>query len=512
MCLWIVTRVTCLADTLRFLARTRADKRGYVAELEADSAIPDALAERAAESLATYMKRSAGGILGEDGYLDCALLRNLGPLTDLLSRLLAAENLDFGQPEVLYAILRQLHPEYRPEWSQVQRGPAQIMRHPVQVAWLVGGMLRFDGDVPLPIMERRQHVGKATGISPAQLSEPSDSDNSSRNIHNFRGIYIRYIIDQLGNPEVCQKVVEAAARATHSSPPQQASAEQSSVPGARPLSTPWTVGILAGAAIIGVVVIVLAIVWPFSAARVSTQAGPSVEPVALPNLTGVPASKEWSPLAVVNVSPLTMIPGDVDFALEEPLQADPVSFIGKTPKELAEQFHGIPVDKGITTFTVRNTVNETIRIIRLSVQKNCGAPYTGTFFSGGKQGNAEANVKIGINLDAATPIIQEMYDTSSVRLAGPDYFTEKTVSLSPGDTQTFTLGALTKRYSCTFTLRLYTASSRGTVYNDISAGNIPFTITASAYTGSKSDCSNYKVSFEQHIDLTWSRPDRKACK
>lgn len=500
-----------LLDTLRSLARTSVDKRGYVAELEADSAIP-ALAEQAAESLATYMKRSAGGVLGEDGTLDWALLRNLGPLTNLLSHLLAAENLDFGRPEILYAVLCHLHPEYRPEWAQELRGPTQIMRHPEQVAWLVGAMLRLDGDVPLPIMKRREFVKDATGVGLSQLSEPSSADNSSRNIHNFRRTYIQYIIDQLGNPEVRQKVAEAAARATHTPTPQQSSEKRPSVPGVRPVSRRWTIGILAGAAVIGVVVIVLAIVWPFSAARVSTQTGPSVEPAALPNLTGVPASKEWSPLAVVNVSPLTMIPGDVDFALEEPLQADPATFVGKTPNELAEQFHGIAVDKGITTFTVRNTVNETIRIIRLSVQKNCGAPYTGTFFSGGKQGNAEANVKIGVNLDAATPIIQQMYDTSSVRLAGPDYFTENTVSLSPGDTQTFTLGAITKRYSCTFTLRLYTATSRGTVYNDISAGNSPFTITASAYTGSKSDCSNYKVSFEQHIDLTWSRPDRKACK
>lgn len=501
-----------LADTLRSLTRASVDKRGCVAELDTDAAIPDALAEQAAESLATYMKRHAGGILGDDGNLDGALVRNVRPLADLLSRLLATEKLDLGRPEVLYAILRQLHPDYQPEWSREQRGPTKIMQHPEQVAWLVGAMLRLDGSAPLPIMERRQYAGNATGINPSQLNEPSDSDNSSRNIHNFRRTYIDFIVNQLGKPEIRRQAVEAAVRAAHTPPQQQPSAEQPTAPGAQPVSKPWTIVILAGAAIIGVVVIVLVSIWPRPEARVSAQAGPSVEPIALPNLTGVPASKEWSPLAVVNVSPLTMIPGDVDFALEEPLQADPATFVGKTPNELAEQFHGIAVDKGITTFTVRNTVNEAIRIIRLSVQKNCGAPYTGTFFSGGKQGNAEANVKIGVNLDAATPIIQQMYDTSSVRLAGPDYFTENTVSLSPGDTQTFTLGAITKRYSCTFTLRLYTATSRGTVYNDISAGNSPFVITASAYTGSKSDCSNYKVSFEQHLDLTWSRPDRKACK
>lgn len=74
------------------------------------------------------------------------------------------------------------------------------------------------------------------------------------------------------------------------------------------------------------------------------------------------------------------------------------------------------------------------------------------------------------------------YDAAGTpRLTGPGYFQEHTITLDPGDMQTFTFGAFTEQQECAFRIRLFVATSAGVVYQDISApGGKPFRVSGQA--------------------------------
>ncbi len=228
-------------------------------------------------------------------------------------------------------------------------------------------------------------------------------------------------------------------------------------------------------------------------------------------------SSRWSPLQVAYVSPLLPEPGDLHFVVPQKLGNDPAEFGKSNISELYQKFGGIPVGLGRTKFTLTNTTNQTIRIVDMSVTKDCGSPYHDTVFSGWSQGGSTANIMLGINLDSARPVVQaasEISDfdtifTGQIPLQGSDYFIENTVNLDAGEMQSFTLGAFTERNSCTFKIRVFAAATgHPTVYADIGpSGQQSFKITAPiAKPGNnQTSSSGFDVAYYQNEDATWLR-------
>ncbi|MBF6299063.1 hypothetical protein IU459_16155 [Nocardia amamiensis] len=249
-----------------------------------------------------------------------------------------------------------------------------------------------------------------------------------------------------------------------------------------------------------------------STASPQVASSPAVVPIE-----AVAQSANWSPLAVSDVAPLSPPAGDLRFVLPERMDVDPVTFGEDEVDELYARYRGVPVGSATTTFTLRNTVTETVTITRMSAEKKCGDPYEGTVFQGRTQGGPVPNIKIGVDLDKSAPIVQQMYfqpDSSNFRLAGPDYFKENTVTVDPGEMKTFTLGVTTERYGCSFELRVYVATSRGTVYTDVNQNGQPFRISGSAAPADPDIWySGYNVYYRQENDPlkpgTWSRQDPK---
>jgi hypothetical protein len=145
------------------------------------------------------------------------------------------------------------------------------------------------------------------------------------------------------------------------------------------------------------------------------------------------------------------------------------------------EHEGTAVDFGTTTFTVRGNAKESVRIVDLRVLKDCAAPLDGTFFRGYSQGSGDT-LRIGFDLDAPDPVARQLGFSSSKGLFVTEdhYFDIKTVTLAPGEQETFTVGALTKLHSCTFSLRMFVATASGTFYQDIDQNGQPFRVTAKA--------------------------------
>ncbi|WP_040694393.1 hypothetical protein [Nocardia vinacea] len=264
---------------------------------------------------------------------------------------------------------------------------------------------------------------------------------------------------------------------------------------------------------LAVATIAIAVVTATGRSTTGTSAAPLVPSPTLSPIAAIAASDKWSPLHLDQVTQLHPIPGDKHFVLADKDKKDPAAFQKADVSDLYQNYHGIPVGIGITTFTLRNIINEPVSITRMAVQKQCSTPINGTVFQGWSQGNTELNAQIGVNLDVADPVVQEMFNDGEdkYRLAGPGYFDKQTVKLGPGDTETFTIGAFTQHYSCTFQLRVYVTTSRGTVYTDVAPAGEPFHVTAAApETRSGYRYSGYEVLYSQNADWTWSPADPQA--
>jgi hypothetical protein len=257
------------------------------------------------------------------------------------------------------------------------------------------------------------------------------------------------------------------------------------------------------------IVLTVIIMRPWGGAG-DTSDKPTVNP------SPVPAPASSPPVLVENVTGLQSVHGDLRFVLPQALDMTPEEFakfnsdVTLKSRDFSPWYadHGaVPVAQGLATMTLRGNADEPVRIADINAIKECGKPFDGTFFVGYTQGSPEDNVKLGMDLDVPDPVLQEMVNTAQgLHPAGPDYFKIKTIELAPGEVETLTIGAFTKRYGCTFRLQLVVATSRGSFTQDIDYNGKPFKVTAMA-TPTKDDFSysGYKTVYAQNSDLDWER-------
>lgn len=211
---------------------------------------------------------------------------------------------------------------------------------------------------------------------------------------------------------------------------------------------------------------------PYRAVEIGVSADPEARP----------APTDRMPLATVDVTPIGMAIGASKFALPGDVAPDPAALGATRFTDAYDRLSGIPVDVGIVSFTVRGNITEAVQITRMSVEKECWDPLAQTMMREYTQGGPKPTVQIGIDLDAAVPVVQDMYfDNGVPRLAGPGYFVQHAIPLEPGEMQTFTFGAFTEKQLCAFRIRVFVATSAGTLYQDISGPDgKPFRVTGQA--------------------------------
>jgi len=143
-----------------------------------------------------------------------------------------------------------------------------------------------------------------------------------------------------------------------------------------------------------------------------------------------------------------------------------------------------------TQLVVQNNRSYPVRIIDMSVIKDCQSPLEGTLFFGAG-GAVDPTVGLGFNLDSS--------DTEAERAQGfgvnywqPDYFTHYTISIQPGAQQVFDLWAVTSKYSCSYEYEVTILDGSRKVNQIIEDGNQPFRATALTILPGR---SNYKAMY-----------------
>jgi hypothetical protein len=202
-----------------------------------------------------------------------------------------------------------------------------------------------------------------------------------------------------------------------------------------------------------------------------------------------PASSSSPPILVESVTELTSISGDGSIALPRPLQmtaAELATFNkGVVPNSSRysawyASHDGAAVSFGLTTVTLRGNMEESVHIADMKVLKNCGRPFTGTYFQGYTQGSGETT-RIGFDLDSPDPIPQQMAITGNgLTPLGVNFFAQEYISLAPGETTTLAIGAFTTHYACSFRLQMIVATSHGAFSEVIDYHGQPFIVTARA--------------------------------
>ncbi|MCU1679264.1 MAG: hypothetical protein JWQ81_3 [Amycolatopsis sp.] len=170
---------------------------------------------------------------------------------------------------------------------------------------------------------------------------------------------------------------------------------------------------------------------------------------------------------------------------------------------------GTALDSGFTNITVQNTRSDPVRITDMKVLKDCTAPLNGTALQRYTQGGGGETVKVGFDLDAPDPLPQQMAMTSSGLMGmGVNYFAAETVTLTPGQAQTITVGAFTATRHCRFTFRMVVATSDGSFTQDVDAGSKPFEVSATARPASPAHpYSGYRKAYVQNDKLDWVSVD-----
>ena len=129
-----------------------------------------------------------------------------------------------------------------------------------------------------------------------------------------------------------------------------------------------------------------------------------------------------------------------------------------------------------TQIVVKNTRSHPVRIIDMSVVKNCQTPFTGTIVYAQPQG-AQLSVQMGFDLDSADPTATAI-QAEGDSIGGPEYFSRYTVEIKPEAQQVLDIYALTKKQSCVFRYRATILDGSRKVYQTIGDGKQPFRVSA----------------------------------
>ena len=245
----------------------------------------------------------------------------------------------------------------------------------------------------------------------------------------------------------------------------------------------------------------------------------AVRGIDAPDSTPHAAAPDELPLEVLEVTAFRSTSQSPFFVLPEPVSmTDEVarSFsdsIASQSDEFASWYaehSGVAaIDAGFTNVTMRGAADEAVRVTGMEVVKDCGAPLDGTAMVGYTQGGGEDSIAVGFDLDSPAPIPQQMADTIRGLVGtGNNYFAAKTVVVEPGEKLTLSLGAFTKRQSCTFTFRLLVATDDGTVTQDIDNNGKAFSVTAKAAPmNPEMPLSGYQAVYVQDDSLVWQPVD-----
>ncbi|MGW5107524.1 hypothetical protein [Nocardia sp. NPDC004123] len=253
-----------------------------------------------------------------------------------------------------------------------------------------------------------------------------------------------------------------------------------------------------------------------STALYSTPPGPGFR-----TISGDPAQAGSPPLTVAVTTPLHSGASMGKFALPGVLDLDGAAITKFNAEVITnsdifqrwqEDNAATPVSRGTTDLTVTNAWSEPVRIIRMSAVKQCDKPLHGTYFQPPAEGGVESNISLGVDLDAADGVFQEMYYTADgFHPAGPDYFEKNTITLAPGESQAFTIGAFVTNFSCTFKIRTFVADKNSTVFQDIDFHGKPFQVTGLAGpVAIENPYSGYGAMYVPNQSRTWMREDPRT--
>lgn len=132
---------------------------------------------------------------------------------------------------------------------------------------------------------------------------------------------------------------------------------------------------------------------------------------------------------------------------------------------------GAQVSAAAVEMVLRGNAKQTVVISNIQIDSHCTAPPSGTLLYSPSAGSPP-NIKIGFNLDAQSPIAQ---NANITQLYG-SYFTDHTISLQPGETQTLVIYALTRLRYCTFSYRLVIDTSNGQIIEPVTNMGKPFEV------------------------------------
>jgi hypothetical protein len=148
-----------------------------------------------------------------------------------------------------------------------------------------------------------------------------------------------------------------------------------------------------------------------------------------------------------------------------------------------------------TQIILQNNRRHPVRIIDMTVVKNCDPPLTGTIFSA-EGGGEDESIGLGFALDSSDTDAQiaQGIDPSEWQ---PDYFAHYTISLQPGAQQVLNVFSYTAKAACTFRYRATILDGEKKVYELIGDGTEPFraTVLALPVAGNSAPFSAYKAAY-----------------
>jgi hypothetical protein len=331
---------------------------------------------------------------------------------------------------------------------------------------------------------------------------------------------------------VSAAVTAAGARTAPAGPDQEPSPDPGST-GSEPrwrtyLSSPWSVTIVGGivASVTAAVIAAYLITGngsptaspanavtssgtarPSGTATPSSSAAPlgAAAPAAGSTVAGTAAD---SPARVEAVTPLSPAP-DETFAVKNKVQLTTQQLArfnadnrsggagSAATTSFLSSIHAVPTSSAFTNVTVIGNEKATVTITGLQVVKHCQAPLGGTLFDSPSQG---VNGTIGIGFDLDSPV--DYARKSDYGLHGGDFFRDHVVTLAPGETQTFTIGAQTLLHYCQFSFKMTVATPGGAVTENINDNGQPFGLTAKNPGSTDLPYSGYAAAYVGGIEAS----------
>jgi hypothetical protein len=134
---------------------------------------------------------------------------------------------------------------------------------------------------------------------------------------------------------------------------------------------------------------------------------------------------------------------------------------------------GVLIAGAVVEVVLFGNARETSVISNIEIRPQCTTPPSGTLIFLGSAGTPPS-ARLGFNLDSPVPIAQNI--TGFIRLSG-NYFADRTITVSPGETQTLDIYALSSQRYCTFTYQLYVDTPNGQVVETVTNHGRPFAVS-----------------------------------